>query len=162
MRASTMLQLSRPSSSADRARFGLVAAAVAVDGAPVLWSPRVGRIRGGLSGTGLAPFVAEPGLRVGTAIAGLLLCVPVGALLVQGLRVGASARARSFAALRLAGATPGEVRRIASFESARAAVLGGALAGPAYVALWAILGYLIPQMARLVAFSDLGLVPELG
>src|SRR4051812_542880 len=157
MRGSTVLLLSRPSSRTGRARARLLATAVGVDGALVLWAQRVARVRGELSDldTGLAPLVAESGLRIGTAVGGLMLCIPVGALFLQGLRVGATARARGLATLRLAGATPGEVRRLASLETARAALFGGVLAGPAYVGLWLIVGVLAPKGTRLVPTPDL-------
>ena len=93
MRAATLLLLSRPSSRADRARLKLVAAAVAVDGALVLACARIARLRGEISveESGLGPFVANSGNRNMTMIGGLLLCIPVGALFLQSVRVGATA-----------------------------------------------------------------------
>ncbi|WP_433230641.1 hypothetical protein ACQP2H_01700 [Micromonospora sp. CA-248260] len=52
-------------------------------------------------------LLREPGLRGGTAVALLLLAVPVLALAGQCVRLGAPARDRRLAAFRLAGATPG-------------------------------------------------------
>ncbi|WP_235944547.1 hypothetical protein [Verrucosispora sioxanthis] len=51
-------------------------------------------------------LLREPGLRGGTAFALVLLTIPVLALAGQSARLGAPARDRRLAALRLAGATP--------------------------------------------------------
>ncbi|MGR6316652.1 ABC transporter permease [Micromonospora soli] len=69
-------------------------------------------------------LLREPGLRGGVAFALLLLCVPVLALAGQCARLGAPARDRRLAALRLAGATPGQVTRIAVVETGLASLLG--------------------------------------
>jgi hypothetical protein len=157
MMASTLLLLSSPSSRTDRARLKLVAAAVAVDGALLLVCERIARLRGEISveQSGLGPFVANSDNRTATMVGGLLLCIPVGALFLQSVRVGATARARGLAALRLAGATPREVRWIAGVEMARASLLGGALSGPAYIGLWLALGVLAPAGARFIPPPDL-------
>ncbi|MFF0718989.1 FtsX-like permease family protein [Micromonospora sp. NPDC003816] len=68
-------------------------------------------------------LLREPGLRGGTAFA-LLLAVPVLALAGQSARLGAPARDRRLAALRLAGATPGQVTRVAMLETGLAALVG--------------------------------------
>ncbi|TCB94407.1 FtsX-like permease family protein [Micromonospora zingiberis] len=73
-------------------------------------------------------LLREPGLRGGTAFALLLLTIPVLALAGQCARLGAPARDRRLAALRLAGATPGQVTRLAALETGLASLLG-ALAG---------------------------------
>jgi hypothetical protein len=69
-------------------------------------------------------LLAEPGLRGGTAFALLLLAVPVLVLAGQCARLGAPARDRRLAALRLAGATPGQVTRLAVLETGVAGLLG--------------------------------------
>lgn len=69
-------------------------------------------------------LLREPGLRGGTAVALLLLTVPVLALAGQCARLGAPARDRRLAALRLAGATPGQVTRLAVLETGLAGLLG--------------------------------------
>ncbi|OKI73924.1 FtsX-like permease family protein [Micromonospora sp. CB01531] len=79
-------------------------------------------------------LLREPGLRGGTAFALLLLTVPVLALAGQCARLGAPARDRRLAALRLAGATPGQVTWIALAETGLASLLG-TLAG--------LVGYLV-------------------
>jgi hypothetical protein len=128
----------------------LVAAAAAVDGALVLCAARIARVRGDDAAGGLVPYVAESGLRVGTVLGGLLLCVPLAALYVQGLRIGASAQARSLAALRLAGATPGDVRKISAAQAAASALVGGFLAGPVYLGLSLALGAALPPGWRIL------------
>ncbi|MFG2054118.1 FtsX-like permease family protein [Micromonospora sp. NPDC048930] len=69
-------------------------------------------------------LLREPGLRPGVALALLLLMVPVLGLAGQCARLGAPARDRRLAALRLAGATPGEVTWIAVAETGLASLLG--------------------------------------
>ncbi|MGC4768155.1 FtsX-like permease family protein [Micromonospora sp. DT44] len=69
-------------------------------------------------------LLREPGLRGGTAFALLMLTVPVLALAGQCARLGAPARDRRLAALRLAGATPGQVTRLAVLETGLASLLG--------------------------------------
>ncbi|TDC64907.1 FtsX-like permease family protein [Micromonospora sp. KC207] len=69
-------------------------------------------------------LLREPGLRGGTAFALLLLTLPVLALAGQCARLGAPARDRRLAALRLAGATPGQVTRLAALETGVASLLG--------------------------------------
>lgn len=69
-------------------------------------------------------LVADPGTRVGTAFATALLTLPPLLLLYQAVRLGTAARDRRLAALRLAGATPGEVRRLGALEVGIPALVG--------------------------------------
>ncbi|MEV4198573.1 FtsX-like permease family protein [Micromonospora globbae] len=69
-------------------------------------------------------LLREPGLRGGTAFALVLLTVPVLALAGQCARLGAPARDRRLAALRLAGATPRQVTWLAMLETGVASLLG--------------------------------------
>ncbi|MEV4117682.1 FtsX-like permease family protein [Micromonospora sp. NPDC049645] len=78
-------------------------------------------------------LLREPGLRGGTAFALLMLMVPVLALAGQCARLGAPARDRRLAALRLAGATPGQVTRLVVLETGVAAVLGTLVGLAAYL-----------------------------
>ncbi|NUP19836.1 MAG: ABC transporter permease [Streptomyces sp.] len=66
--------------------------------------------------------------RQGVIIALLLLLVPVLGFLGQCARVGAVHRDRRVAALRLAGATPRQVRRIAALEAGLACLAGSSVA----------------------------------
>ncbi|WP_432055505.1 ABC transporter permease [Streptomyces sp. bgisy022] len=70
----------------------------------------------------------EPGTRSGVVVALLLLLVPVLGFLGQCARIGAVHRDRRMAGLRLAGATPAQVRRIAALGTGLACALGSALA----------------------------------
>ncbi len=76
----------------------------------------------------LFDLVASPGTRVGTAFATTLLTLPPLLLLYQAVRLGTAARDRRLAALRLAGATPAEVRRLGVLEVGIPS-LAGSLAG---------------------------------
>lgn len=71
-------------------------------------------------------LLREPGLRPGVAFALALLAIPVLALAGQCARLGAPARDRRLAAVRMAGATPGQAIRIAVAETALASLLGAA------------------------------------
>ncbi|MFJ9421368.1 FtsX-like permease family protein [Streptomyces sp. NPDC101249] len=119
------------------------------------------------------------GERSGVIVALLLLLVPVLGFLGQCARVGAVRRDRRLAGLRLAGATPWQVRRIAALETGLACLLGSvagtavavgllpwaasgavAWAGGALVLLgMPVLGALAGALAlRRVVVSPLGLV----
>ncbi|MBT3166663.1 ABC transporter permease [Streptomyces sp. Vc74B-19] len=69
-----------------------------------------------------------PGQRAGVIAALLLLLIPVLGFLGQSARLGAVHRDRRLAGLRLAGATPWQVRRIAAAETAPACLSGSAAA----------------------------------
>ncbi|MEU0598979.1 FtsX-like permease family protein [Streptomyces sp. NPDC006393] len=70
----------------------------------------------------------DPGERSGVIVALSLLLVPVLGFLGQCTRIGAVHRDRRAAALRLAGAEPGRVRRIVALETGLACLLGSVLA----------------------------------
>ncbi|MFI6783789.1 FtsX-like permease family protein [Micromonospora sp. NPDC050276] len=78
-------------------------------------------------------LLVEPGLRGGTAFALLMLTIPVLALAGQCARLGAPARDRRLAALRLAGATPGQVTRLVVLETGVAALLGSLIGLAVYL-----------------------------
>lgn len=73
-------------------------------------------------------LVAEPGLRYGTVFATAMLVLPLLLMLHQVVRLGTASRERRLAALRLAGATPAEVRKIGAVEVG-IPVAAGAIAG---------------------------------
>jgi hypothetical protein len=109
-------------------------------------------------------LVAEAGLRGGTAFATVLLTVPVLLLLYQGIRLGTAARERRFAALRVAGATPNDVRRLGAVEVGVPAVVGGMLGIPVYGMLRVLLGgdptgNVVAPVITGRAPAGLGLVP---
>ncbi|MGQ0777812.1 MAG: FtsX-like permease family protein [Pseudonocardiales bacterium] len=153
MKAANALLLARPAAAVDRKHARLAATCLAIAGGLLLVATQLATTQ--LATTWppddtFAPFVAQDGLRPGVVIGTLLLTVPVLALTWQLLRVGSDARDRRMAALRLAGATPAQARTVAAVESARTSVLGGILAGPAYLLLWVALGVLPPAGARMV------------
>ncbi|MEV0729881.1 FtsX-like permease family protein [Polymorphospora sp. NPDC050346] len=69
-------------------------------------------------------LLREPGLRGGTALALVLLTIPILALAGQCFRVGAPARERRLAGFRLAGASPRQAVLVAVAETGIAALLG--------------------------------------
>jgi len=69
-------------------------------------------------------LLREPGLRPGVVIALVLLTIPVLTLAGQCGRLGAPARDRRLAAVRVAGATPGQAVSLAAVETGLASVLG--------------------------------------
>ncbi|MER7371257.1 ABC transporter permease [Streptomyces lanatus] len=70
----------------------------------------------------------QPGTRAGVVMTLALLFLPILGFLGQCARIGAVHRDRRLAALRLAGAAPGQVRRIAALESGLACLAGSVLA----------------------------------
>lgn len=76
-------------------------------------------------GTGI---IGDPGTRPNVALALLALFIPIAGFLGQCARIGAAHRDRRLASLRLAGAPPRQVRRIAALESGLAC-LAGSVAG---------------------------------
>ncbi|MFS8522264.1 MAG: FtsX-like permease family protein, partial [Micromonosporaceae bacterium] len=72
-------------------------------------------------------LLVEPGLRPGVVFGLLLLCIPVLALAGQSARLGAPARDRRLARIRLAGATPRQAVAVVVAETGLAALAGTAL-----------------------------------
>lgn len=99
---------------------------------------------------GLAPFLAQPGLRPGFVVAAVLLVLPFLALAVQALRVGQVVEDRRARQLLIAGATSADLRRLRTARTATAFVRGGLAAGPLYVLLWLVLGLALPPGYRML------------
>ncbi|BCJ32518.1 hypothetical protein Athai_00210 [Actinocatenispora thailandica] len=78
-------------------------------------------------------LLAEYGLRKGLSVGLLLVTIPVLLFVVQCARLGAPARERRLAALRMAGATPADVVRVVATESGLAACAGAALGAVVYL-----------------------------
>ncbi|OAH15268.1 FtsX-like permease family protein [Streptomyces jeddahensis] len=70
----------------------------------------------------------HPGVRSGVILTLLMLLIPVLGFLGQCARIGAVHRDRRLAGLRLAGATPRQVRRIAALETGLACLAGSSVA----------------------------------
>ncbi|WP_369169423.1 ABC transporter permease [Streptomyces sp. R28] len=102
------------------------------------------------------------GERSGVVFSLALLLVPVLGFLGQSARIGAVHRDRRLAGLRLAGAAPWQVRRIAALETGLACLLGSALATavavPVLLSLWTSPTALAWAGIALVALG----VPALG
>lgn len=123
MTVTDTLRLAFAGTRADRARVAITATAAAVAAAVLLAcatvlavEPDSGRYRGRM-------FNHEV-LLSNVALAMLLFAVPIMFFLAQCARLGAPGRDRRLAAFRLAGASPGQVTRIAAAETGVAAALG--------------------------------------
>jgi hypothetical protein len=141
MKPSTLVLLSLAGTRTDRLRTVLTAASSALAAVALLSAATVASIRGGHrveqpdGSSTLAPgseqyssaLLAEAGLRPGVITALILLALPVLALAGQCIRLGAPARDRRLAAIRLAGATPRQAVLVASAETAVAGALGSVL-----------------------------------
>ncbi|GGK21735.1 hypothetical protein GCM10010124_12790 [Pilimelia terevasa] len=140
MRAGTLVRLACAGTRADRARVTVTALSAALAAAVLLAAANVAAIGplGGRSDSDrwarhyATELLREPGLRPGVILALLLLAVPVLALAGQAVRLGAPERDRRLAGLRLAGATPGDVTRVAAAEAGLAAAVGTLLGAAAY------------------------------
>jgi hypothetical protein len=142
VKPSTLLRLGLAGTRTDRLRTALTALSAALAAVALLAAATVTAIRGGdwvdvpdggsiLSGGAdryTSALLSEAGLRPGVITALLLLTLPVLALAGQCVRLGAPARDRRLAAIRLAGATPRQAVLIASAETAMAGAIGS-LAG---------------------------------
>ncbi|MFG2087914.1 MULTISPECIES: FtsX-like permease family protein [unclassified Spirillospora] len=124
--------LARGTSRAERRRRRLLVSGAALATFFLLGAVNLLLIQG-TTQTRWAGLVSEEGLRPGTALALALLVVPVLALLYQAGRVAQATQERRLAALRLAGATPREVRLLGVAEALRVGTAGAVVGGIAYV-----------------------------
>ncbi|MGW1722942.1 FtsX-like permease family protein [Streptomyces sp. NPDC002306] len=130
-------ELTRGSDRREWWRVGLTAAGAALATGILLAAVALASVRGQYHfalGHGL---LDQPGQRAGVITSLLLLLVPVLGFLGQCALIGAVHRDRRLAGLRLAGATPGQVRRIAALETGLACLLGAVLATGG--SLWVLL-----------------------
>ncbi|MFI1420321.1 FtsX-like permease family protein [Streptomyces sp. NPDC020731] len=121
-------QLTRGSDRREWWRIALTATGAAFATGLALPAAALASLRGTSSVTLAAGLLSQPGTRSGVILALLLLLVPVLGFLGQCARIGALHRDRRLAGLRLAGAAPGQVRRIAALETGLACLLGSAVA----------------------------------
>ncbi|MFB6725495.1 FtsX-like permease family protein [Kribbella sp. NPDC056345] len=150
MTVETLLLLARSRTPADRSRTRLTVGALGLSGAFLLGALRVARLgRAELPATTYSNYIAEPGLRSGLAAILVLLAAITAGLAVQALRLGTAARERRMAALKLAGASSRQVRRLSITDAAMAGLAGGLLAAPIYLVLSLFLS-LLPRMAQVL------------
>lgn len=107
----------------------------------------VAAIRGQMSIPFAHGLLNQPGERAGVVVALLLLLVPVLGLLGQCARIGAVHRDRRMVGLRLAGASPTQVRRISALESAPVCLAGSAGGLGVVAAAFAVQGHTPPATA---------------
>ncbi|HEY0695790.1 MAG TPA: FtsX-like permease family protein [Kribbella sp.] len=151
MKLGTLIQLARPRSATDNRRMRLLVVSIGLAGAFLLAGWRIKRLgfNGGLSSSSYSNYLQEDGLRSGIAIATVLLAIAACALAIQALKLGTAARDRRLTTLRLAGATPDQVRRVGAVEAGLAGLAGGILAGPLYLLLASTVQAL-PRMGRVL------------
>lgn len=135
---SVLLRLAATGGRSDRLRISLTALGSTATTILLLTAASVAFIS-----TGDGPYrlgvLDQPGLRPGVIIALVLLCVPL--LIFMGLctRVGAPARDRRLAMIRMAGATPADATRMAAYETGIAAGLGSLVGTTAFLVGQALL-----------------------
>lgn len=105
-------------------RFVLLAGCTSTVSGLLLVAVALARINRG-STEALFSVVADPGTRGGVIFATVLLALPPLLLLDQAVRLGTVDRERRLAALRVAGATPSEVRRLGAVEVGLPTAVGG-------------------------------------
>ncbi|GGY18470.1 FtsX-like permease family protein [Streptomyces djakartensis] len=155
-------ELTRGSDRGEWWRVALTAAGAALATGFALAAVALASLRGSYRVPVAAGLLDEPGTRSGVIVGLLLLLVPVLGFLGQCARIGAVHRDRRLAGLRLAGATPWQVRRIAALETGPACLLGSAVATGFSVLL------LLRQWDRPTALAWVGIalvaaaVPVLG
>ncbi|MFN8073991.1 MAG: hypothetical protein U0Q15_01065 [Kineosporiaceae bacterium] len=154
----TLARWSVPHTSPERRRWLLTALAVAVWAGLVLVALQLSRA--GLSRTvlvsvddggvvmmevpagdglgGYSNLVQDPNIRIGFVLSLALTSVAPLALGWQAVRVGSTQRSRRLAQLRVAGASPGQLRLLAWWESAGAALAGTAVAAVVVAVLSAL------------------------
>ncbi|MFE9442814.1 FtsX-like permease family protein [Streptomyces sp. NPDC006602] len=128
-------QLTRGSDRREWWRVALTALGAALATGIALAAVTLGSLRGRYQVPVGHELLDEPGTRAGVILALLLLLVPVLGFLGQCARIGAVHRDRRLAGLRLAGAAPWQVRRIAALETGPACLLGSVAATVVSVAL---------------------------
>ncbi|MPQ96696.1 hypothetical protein GB931_01925 [Modestobacter sp. I12A-02628] len=162
MKTSTAWLIARPRTSAGRTRALLVAGGAATGGGLLMTAAGVLRVPGqtfeyaadgsytSFSTGEYSALAVQAGLRPGLLTGILLLVLPSLALTWQAVTTGSARRAAVHEGLRLSGAGPADLRRVAVLEPAVAGVAGGLLAGPVYLLLWLLLHVAAPPSARLL------------
>ncbi|MCC8340949.1 ABC transporter permease [Streptomyces sp. R1] len=143
-------------------RIALTAAGAAAATGFALAAVTLASVPSGYTVSHFHGLLTGAGTRGGVISGLLLLLVPVLAFLGQCTRIGAVHRDRRLAGLRLAGATPWQVRRIAALETGLACLLGSAVA-TVFSALSVLRLWSGPTAATWVGFALVAVgVPALG
>ncbi|MFI2779802.1 FtsX-like permease family protein [Streptomyces sp. ALB3] len=111
----------------------------------------IAAVRGQVSTPYAHGLLNQPGQRAGVVLALVLLLIPVLGFLGQCARVGAVHRHRRMAGMRLAGASPVQVRRVAAAESGIVCLAGSAAGSATFAVLLAVTGH-TPRPAAWAAF----------
>ncbi|MFE6621602.1 FtsX-like permease family protein [Streptomyces sp. NPDC057740] len=164
MRADLRLawQLTRGSDRREWWRVGLTAVGAALATGFALAGVALASLDGYVAIPLAHDLLNSPRQRSGVVFSLALLLIPVLGFLGQSARIGAVHRDRRLAALRLAGAAPWQVRRIAALETGLASLLGSVLAAAVAVPV------LLSQWTSPTAFAWAGMtlvalaVPALG
>jgi hypothetical protein len=130
MRITTFLRLAVSGGRSDGLRIALTAVGAMLGTLALLAAATVLSIRGQAEYSN--DLLAERGLRPGVAMTLVLLCVPVLFFVGQCVRVGAPARDRRLATIRMSGGTPRQVALLAAAETGVAAALGAAVGSGIY------------------------------
>ncbi|TDD62474.1 hypothetical protein E1263_03280 [Kribbella antibiotica] len=159
MTIETLLLLARTRTDADRSRIRLATAALAFSGALLIDAVHIGLLGSReLSYETSSRYVTELGLRPGLIAVLVVLSALAASLAVQALRIGTAARDRRFAALELAGATKGQVRRLSTVDAGLIGLFGGLLSGPLYAILTLLFSW-FPPLVRVfpgTSVTDVG------
>ncbi|MFF6938218.1 FtsX-like permease family protein [Streptomyces sp. NPDC008312] len=107
----------------------------------------VAAVRGQVSIPFAHGLLNQPGERAGVVLTLVLLLVPVLGFLGQCARIGAVHRHHRMAAMRLTGATPAQVRRIAAVEAAFPSLPGSVAGCALFAVLLAAAGHTPPPLA---------------
>lgn len=134
-------RLATKGGAADRLRRGLVAGCAALAVIPAVGVAGIAAAHHEMdrsSGYGLGfLWHVEPAWGAGTAM--VLLMLPVALLAVECARVGSAPRDRRLAAVRAAGGTSRDVRRIVQVETLLMSAVGAVVGVPAALGLWGAL-----------------------
>ncbi|MFB9835430.1 FtsX-like permease family protein [Actinoallomurus acaciae] len=148
--------LGRGGSPVERTRARLLATGSASATWFLLAAANVLTLRGHLN-EWLGP-ASQSGTRGGTALALALLLLPVAAFLHQVSRLASADRERRLSALRLAGATPAQVRLLGALETTRSALVGTVAGAVSYLLVqWAARALLLDPGSP----ADVGIPPAL-
>ncbi|MFD3608318.1 FtsX-like permease family protein [Streptomyces atroolivaceus] len=139
--------LARGSERREWWRFSLTLLGALLATGFALAAATVAAVRGQVSIPYAHGLLDRPGERAGVVLTLVLLLVPVLGFLGQCARIGAVHRHRRMAGMRLAGASPAQVRRIAAVESAFACLAGSSAGFAAFAVLLAVAGHTPPPVA---------------